>query len=107
MRSVIILIMTILLFGGAVGYSQNIEGIKPVKNKKNILLRPNSRDYGPVHRDNLNQRIDRHRDKSMFINKRPVMRKHMVKPDRQKNINKNQLQRRNQIIMQRRSLRRQ
>src|SRR5208283_1419886 len=43
-----------------------------ISNKKSILIRPNSRDYGPNLRNNFFQRVENKRDASMFIKKRPA-----------------------------------
>jgi len=44
-----------------------------VSDKKEIRIRPNSRDYGPNQRNNNYQRVENKRDGNMFINKRPVI----------------------------------
>ncbi len=97
----------LLLFLGALpAKAQNVEGVNPPKDKKKIELRPNSRDYGPVRRDNFNQRIDRTRDKNLFIKKRPVTNQKFIKPGNKKEINKDRQMQRRQRVIRRRALNR-
>ena len=85
--------------------AQKNDGNQPSLDKRKIALRPNSRDYGPVIRDNFHQRQDRHRNKAMFMKTRPIMKNKMLKPGKKPSINKEQMQRRRQMMQQRRSLR--
>jgi hypothetical protein len=86
--------------------AQNTENVATPKDKKKIELRPSSRDYGPVVRDNSGQRIDRDRDKNKFVKKRPVVKRKLTKPDNQKEIKRDQRLLRRQRVLQRRSLNR-
>ena len=54
----------LLLFLFTTGFvnAQKIETSSPVSDKKGILLRPNSRDYGSNQRDNSYQRVENKRD---------------------------------------------
>lgn len=85
--------------------AQKIDGNQPTLDKRKIALRPNSRDYGPVIRDNFHQRQDRQRNKGMFMKTRPNKKNQMLKPGKKPGINKEQMQRRRQMMQQRRSLR--
>jgi len=103
MKLTLKLAMLFLLFLGVLSArAQNVEGIKPPDDKKKIELRPNSRDYGPVKRDNLNQRVDRARDKDLFVKKRPAINRKFMKPG----IKRDQKLQRRQRIIQRRALNR-
>ena len=99
MKRTLKLAMLLLLFGVFSAKAQNVEGTKPPSDKKKIELRPNSRDYGPVRRDNFSQRIERKHNKSQFMKKRPTVNR---KPGKQ-GVRKDQhLQRRQRVIQQRR-----
>lgn len=97
--------MLLLLFGVLSAKAQEVEGIKPPSDKKKIELRPNSRDYGAVQRDNSNQRIERKHDKNMFVKKRPVIKRKLIKPGVNKELNREKrIQRRQKTIQRRRLL---
>lgn len=85
--------------------AQKIDGNQPTLDKRKIALRPNSRDYGPVIRDNFHQRQDRQQNKTKFMKTRPTKKNQMLKPGKKLGINKEQMQRRRQMMQQRRSLR--
>jgi len=97
----------VLLFWVALSAkAQNVEAVKPSQDKKKIELRPNSRDYGAVRRDNFDQRVDRTRNKDLFIKKRPAMNQKKIKPGINKDMKKDQRMQRRQRVIQRRSLNR-
>ncbi len=66
----IYLIILFLFISGIVN-AQKVVSVTHVNNKKNIPLRPNSRDYGPNFRDNMFNRIEYSKDGKLFINQRP------------------------------------
>jgi hypothetical protein len=99
-------ILLLLTIGITWAKGQEIKD-QSVPDKKKIELRPNSRDYGAVKRDNLHQRIDRKQNKAEFIKKkaalkqkRAVLKKNKAHIKRDKTI-----QRRQNIIQRRRALR--
>lgn len=99
------LTLTITLFGllmAITARAQTVEGVITPNDKKQIEIRPSSRDYGAVRRDNLNQRVDRQRDKDLFVKKRPVIHRKFIKPGNEKDP---RLHRRQRLI-QRRTLNR-
>jgi hypothetical protein len=77
------------------------------QDKKKIELRPNSREYGPVMRDNQHQRIDRKQNKAKFLkNKANVQQKRAFQRKNKPQIKREQIiKRRQAIIQQRRALR--
>jgi len=99
-------ILLVFILGTLSLKAQNTENVATPKDKKKIELRPSSRDYGPVVRDNSGQRIDRDRDKNKFVKKRPVVKRKLTKPDNQKEIKRDQRLLRRQRVLQRRSLNR-
>jgi hypothetical protein len=107
MKQTLKLTMLLLLFGVLSAKAQDVEGTKPPSDKKKIELRPNSRDYGAVRRDNLNQRIDRKHDKNLFQKKRPAGNRKFVKPGVKKEFKRDQrIQRRQRTIQQRKLINR-
>jgi len=96
----------IVLFIGGIMFSvkaQNVENIDPPKDKKKIELRPNSRDYGSVKRDNTGARIDRAKDKNLFVKKRPAINRKLYKREN-RDINRDQRLQRKQRQFQRRAI---
>jgi hypothetical protein len=77
------------------------------QDKKKIELRPNSREYGPIIRDNQHQRIDRKQNKTKFLkNKAKVQQKRASQIKQKPKIKREQIiKRRQDIIQQRRALR--
>lgn len=90
-----------MFFGGIAANAQKVEGVITPDDKKKIEIRPSSRDYGAVRRDNLNQRVEKPRNKEMFMKKRPVTHRKFVKPGKKEP----RMQRRQRLI-QRRALNR-
>lgn len=105
MNATIKMMIVMLVLASGTIMAQKNEAIQPPLDKKKIVLRPNSRDYGPVIRDNFHQRQDRQRNKMMFMKTRPIIKNKMIKPMKNSNINKEQIQRRRQMMQQRRNLR--
>ena len=104
MKRIVKLVIFLTLFGGVAVKAQTLESVKSPSDKKKIELRPNSLDYGPVKRDNLNQRIDRKHDKQKFIKKRPAIKRQLVKPGIKKEIKNEPRPQRRPRAIQRRSL---
>ncbi len=65
------LLLLFLLLSGYVN-AQKVLSTSQVNNKKYIVLRPNSRDYGPNLRDNSYHRTENKKDGNLYIRKRPV-----------------------------------
>jgi hypothetical protein len=105
MKATIKIMMVMFVLTTGTIMAQQSEAIKPPLDKKKIELRPNSRDYGPVVRGNFHERQDRQRNKSMFMKVRPVRNGNMLKHKKNQGVNKEQVQRRRQLMMQRRMLR--
>ena len=105
MKATIKMMMVMFILTTGTIIAQQNEAVKPPQDKKKIELRPNSRDYGPVVRGNFHEREDRQRNKSMFMKTRPVKNGKMIKHKKNQGVNKEQVQRRRQLMMQRRMLR--
>ncbi len=86
--------------------AQDIKSVTTPKDKKKIELRPNSRDYGSVKRDNLGKRIDRTKDRNLFVKKRPAINRKFIKPNNNRDIQRDQRIHRQQRVIQRRSINR-
>jgi hypothetical protein len=106
MKAIKIYIVLVFLGIGHVCLAQTPDnpGVVPVK--KQLSIRPNSRDYGIVIRNNSFQRIDRQR-KQEFINKMMQHRqmktfKHGAKQTKRMEM----MQRRKMMLQQRRAFRR-
>lgn len=83
------------------------KAVKP-DDKKKIELRPNSRDYGAVVRNNQHQRIDRKQNKAFVTKKKTEFRqKRAVQIQQRKAIRQQQIIKRRQTNQQqRRAIRR-
>jgi hypothetical protein len=101
MKRLIVILLFRLCFVGINSNAQQTEVVKPPTDKKNIELRPSTRDYGSVNMDNKHQPVVRPRDKTKFMNKRPVA----AKPQQPK-INPVKSPAKNEKIQLRKSLRR-
>jgi hypothetical protein len=107
MKNIFAILAITLLLGQANLCAQEVEDIKTSTDKKKIDIRPNSRDYGAVTRDNQQQRVVPPKNKQMFVHKRPVVAKKkapIVKPGQEVNKTR-QNQIRKQKIQERRALR--
>jgi hypothetical protein len=102
-----IITFLLLLFVGGLQSLPAQEKLNGADKKKKIELRPNSRDYGPVVRDNLHNRIDRKKDKA-FVNKRKteIRQNKAIQMQRKQTIRQQKIIRRQSIIQQRRATRR-
>lgn len=98
------MIVMLILATGTI-MAQKSDGNQPTRDKKKIELRPNSRDYGPIVRDNFHQRQDRQRYKATFMKTHPIKKNQMIKPGKKPGVNKEQMQRRRQMMQQRKILR--
>ena len=67
----IYLFILFLLMAGAVN-AQKVVSTAKVNNKKNILLRPNSRDYAPKYLDNTFNLVETSKDGNLFFRRRPL-----------------------------------
>lgn len=105
-RKLKLAVLVIFLGGFLSAHAQKVDAINAPKDKKKIELRPNSLDYGPVRRDNLGTRVDRVKDKNLFVNKRPAVKRKFDKPDTKREPNKDQRIKRRQRLIQRRTLNR-
>lgn len=85
------IILFFLFFGGMVN-AQKLTLSTPVNNKKYIILRPCSRDYGPTLRNNSYQRVENVKEGTKFLFKRPVLPQYLIQQNKN-NLYKN-LQRR-------------
>jgi hypothetical protein len=83
-----------------------VENIDPPKDKKKIELRPNSRDYGAIKRDNAGARIGRVKDNNLFVKKRPAVNRKLYKRDVKRDLNRDQRLLRKQRQFQRRAINR-
>jgi methionine aminopeptidase len=73
------------------------------KDKKKIELRPNSREYGPVKRDNFHHRIDRKQNKAIYLKKKAlIQQKRVLLRKNKQQIKRQQVIKRRQTIIQRR-----
>ena len=107
MKNLIAILAIALLFGQTNLTAQQVEEVKTSTDKKKIDIRPNSREYGPVSRDNQQQRIVPQKNKKMFVHKRPVVtqkQRKFIKPGSNAN-NTQQIQLRKQKIQARKALR--
>jgi hypothetical protein len=92
-----------LFLGIAWMNGQEITDQTKIKDKKKIELRPNSREYGPVKRDNLHQRIERRQNKAEFLKKKAVLKqKRAMLKKKQTKVKREQIIKRRQAIMQQR-----
>lgn len=100
-------ILLFLYFGLSTVFlrAQQSTAIDPPTDKKKIELRPNSRDYGPVVRGNSFERVDRQRNRTLFMKARPSHKGKFLKPGKKQGVKKDVNQRRRQMMMQRRMLR--
>ena len=98
----------ILFIGGCLlsAKAQQVETIDPPKDKKKIELRPNSRDYGAVKRDNEGTRIDRVKNKNLYVMKRPSVDPKLHKRDINRDLKRDQRIQRKQRQFQRRAINR-
>lgn len=103
-------IYTILIFLllGTVYSTQAQNKETKTNDKKKIELKPNSRDYGAVVRDNQHQRIDRKQNKVFVMKKKTEIRqKRAAQIQQRKAIRQQQIIKRRQINQQqRRAIRR-
>lgn len=100
-------ILIFLLLGTVYSTQAQNKETKP-NDKKKIELRPNSRDYGAVVRDNQHQRIDRKQNKAFIMKKKTEIRqKRAIQIQQRKAIRQQQIIKRRQINQQqRRAIRR-
>ena len=97
----------VLSLGLAVSVNaQNTQPVEVSKDKKKIELRPNSLDYGSVRRDNVGTRIDRVKDKDLYVKKRPAKRQHIDRNGAKRDLKRDQRLQRKQRLIQRRALNR-
>ena len=76
------------------------------KDKKKIELKPNSREFKPVIRDNHGNTLIVKRNRAMLIKRRAdFQRLKMMRLQKKRTIKQEQINRRRQIIQQRRALR--
>ncbi|MDP4208061.1 MAG: hypothetical protein Q8928_04520 [Bacteroidota bacterium] len=78
MRRILFLFTLFIILGRVTVNAQETQTVPPPSDKKKIELRPNSRDYGPIKRDNQNRRIERPRNQQMFLKVRPVKRQQIL-----------------------------
>lgn len=99
--------LILLLMGTLCSVQAQEKEVKPT-DKKKIELRPNSRDYGAVVRDNQHQRIDRKQNKA-FVSKRKTefRQQRAIQIQQRKAIRQQQIIKRHQMNQQqRRAIRR-
>lgn len=83
---------------------QKIDG---ADKKKKIEIRPNSRDFGPVVRDNMHNRIDRKKEKAFVAKRKMAIRqKKAIQLHRKQTLRQQQVIKRRTIIQQKRANRR-
>jgi hypothetical protein len=105
MKKFILLILFNFAITGAILNAQ--EKPTPKVDKKKIELKPNSREYGAVRRDNTGIRKDRPRDKAFLMKRRGEIQKmKMMRMQKKRAFKQEQIIRRRQFIQQRRALRR-
>jgi hypothetical protein len=85
-------IILLLMFSGVLFGQQNLpEGKKMAPEKiRELTIRPNSRDYGGVYRNNLHQRIE-HRRKLTRQNQQKMIQRRKAVLNRQKNLQKKRM----------------
>ena len=110
MKRVLLLSIFTLVVSAFAAKAQTTADNTPVTDRKKIELRPNSREYGAIQRDNFQKRIDRHRDKARLLKKKMHIQKQNLKQKqriKKSPVRKNQdIIRRRQSVQQRRILRR-
>lgn len=97
----------VLSLGFAVSVNaQKTQPVEVSKDKKKIELRPNSLDYGAVRRDNVGARVDRVKNKDLYVKKRPANRQHVDRNGTKRDLKRDQRLQRKQRLIQRRALNR-
>jgi hypothetical protein len=105
MKSILFIIVILALsLGGGVSAQQKKD---LPKDKKKIELKPNSREYRPVVMDNSKRRAEIRRDKAMILRKKmELQRMKMMQMQNKRALKQEQLNKKRQIMQQRRALRR-
>jgi hypothetical protein len=95
-------ILVVLFIGTAHNLQAQEKGTKPDDRKK-IELRPNSREYGAVVRNNQHQRIDRKQNKDFVMKrKKEIGQRRAIQIQQRKAIRQQQIIKRRQLNQQQR-----
>ena len=97
-----ILCAVLLVGAGLSCLAQETKTIATPTEKKKIELKPNSRDYGAVYRNNKQERVERQRNQKMYVNKRPAKLNDKKKQVQKAAVREQKQIRKREVRMQRR-----
>ncbi len=102
----ILVCLTIISFFWSVSAQDNTSAETNDINKTELTLRPNSREYAPVHKTNMHQRMELRQSKSILRNKTALESKSQLNENVSKlNVNRSVQYRTQQEIIKRQQIR--